>query len=228
MKKIYMLHGFMGTADAHFSNQISYFNEQYEIIPIDLPGHGDSSVDAAENYFDRTLDYVEAQIEESGAGYLLGLSLGASLAGHMALRKPELVDGIILTGYTPYIPEGLKEAMEKQYDYFLTIEENDITIARTFEQLHGDKWKKTLQHVLHNITFHYPTLTEEKIKQLNVPVLLLNGSVDQHEVEAVAYVKNVKNDALIGLIPGAGHTANMDQPEMFNRIVENFLLENKR
>lgn len=218
-----MLHGFMGTAQTHFSNQISHFENSYELILLDLPGHGDSPVTASDNYFENAVEFVITQIKKYGDGFILGLSLGASLAIHIALREPELVKGIIVTGYSPFIPEELKEVMENQYDYFLNIEENDKNIATHFNNLHGDKWFDTLKKVLHTMTFNYPTMTMEDIKKIKPPVFMINGSIELHEVEAATYVKKQNNEIEIGLLPFAGHTANIDQPEIYNSMVSSFL-----
>ena len=223
MEKIYMLHGFMGTARTHFSNQIAYFEDRYELVLLDLPGHGDSTTEPSYNYIDDTLHYLYSIIEEKGEGYILGLSLGASLAIHIALRKPELVKGVILTGYSPHIPEELNEIMEKQNDYFLHIEENDEEIAQHFLQMHGGKWKETIQRVLHTMTYHYPAVTNEDLQSLTRPILVLNGSHDVHEVESVAYIKKSNPEIEVGLLPNAGHTANIDEPDGFNSTVQKFL-----
>ncbi|WP_455661126.1 alpha/beta fold hydrolase, partial [Pradoshia sp.] len=122
MKKVYFLHGFMGTSETHFANQIAYFKD--------------------------ALTYVIAQIREKGEGTIVGLSLGASLAIHIARRAPELVKGIVLTGYAPDIPDELKDVMDKQYESFSTIEEKDAAIAEYFMSLHGDRWKQTLTYVI--------------------------------------------------------------------------------
>ncbi|WP_231607247.1 alpha/beta fold hydrolase [Fictibacillus sp. 18YEL24] len=218
-----MLHGFMGTAKTHFSSQISYFEDSHELILLDLPGHGQSPVTASENYFENAVEFVISQIKKYGDGFILGLSLGASLAIHIALREAELVKGIIVTGYSPFIPEDLKEVMENQYEYFLNIEENDKNIATHFNNLHGDKWLDTLKKVLHTMTFNYPTMSMEDIKKIKPPVLMINGSIELHEVEAAIYLKKQNNEFEIGLIPFAGHTANIDQPEIYNRMVSSFL-----
>ena len=55
-------------------------------------------------YFEETLNYVITQIK--------------TLAMHSALRVPEFMNGIVLTGYAPFIPEELEGIMEKQYEYF--------------------------------------------------------------------------------------------------------------
>jgi pimeloyl-ACP methyl ester carboxylesterase len=213
----------MGTSQTHFFNQISHFKDNYEFILFDLPGHGDSTITASDNYFEDTVEFVITQIKKHGAGFILGLSLGASLAVHIALREPELVKGIIITGYSPFIPEDLKEVMENQYNYFLNIEENDKNIAAHFNNLHGDKWNDTLKKVLYTMTFNYPTITEEDIKNIKPPVFIINGSNELHEVEAATYVKNQNNEIEIGLLPFAGHTANIDQPEIYNSMVKTFL-----
>ncbi len=223
MKKVYFLHGFMGTAETHFANQIAYFKERYELILLDLPGHGNAPVEASEDYFEHALTYVIAQIREKGEGTIVGLSLGASLAIHIARRAPELVKGIVLTGYAPYIPDELKDVMDKQYESFSTIEEKDVAIAEHFMSLHGDRWKQTLNYVIETMTYHYPEATKEHIQQISVPMLILNGSNERYEVEAAAYIKKMKVDTKLGLIPNAGHTANIDQPEIYNQMLERFL-----
>lgn len=223
INRIYMLHGFMGTAQTHFSNQISHFEESYELILLDLPGHGDSQITASDHYFEDAVEFVLTQIKKYGDGFILGLSLGASLAVHIALREPDVVKGIIVTGYSPFIPEEMKEVMENQYDYFLNIEENDKSIAKQFNNLHGDKWFDTLKKVLYTMTYNYPTVTNEDIKKIKPPVLMLNGSFELHEVEAATYIKKQNNEITIGLLPFAGHTANIDQPEIYNSMVRNFL-----
>ncbi|MCF6408132.1 alpha/beta fold hydrolase [Alkalihalobacillus sp. EGI L200015] len=213
----------MGTAETHFSNQVSGLDNSYELILLDLPGHGNASIEASDNYFEDALNYVTAQIKVKGEGYIIGLSLGASLAIHIAIKEPELVKGIILTGYSPFIPEELKGIMEKQYEYFINIEDNDRNIAEHFKKLHGDKWRRTIKSVLHTMTFNYPTATQEDIRNIRVPMLILNGSNELHEVEAVTYVKKINNDAKVGLVPNAGHTANIDQPGTYNKMLENFI-----
>ncbi len=218
-----MLHGFMGTGPSHFSGQISFFQDNYETIVMDLPGHGTSKVEANEDYFDQALDWVIEQIKEKGEGYILGLSLGASLAIHVALREPSLLKGIVLTGYSPFIPDHFKSVMETQYHYFTNIEQNDPNTANQLKELHGDKWYDTLKKVLYSQTYHYPTVSDETLRELKVPMLILNGSNDMHEVDAVQYIKEKNKNINIGLIPNAGHTANMDRPEVYNMMVKEFL-----
>lgn len=111
MKRIYFLHGFMGTGQTHFEPQLTYFKTDYDVILLDLPGHGASETDAAADYIDQATEYVLEQMKKTGPGYLVGLSLGASLSLQIALQAPTLVAGVVLTGYTPNVPEELTDIM---------------------------------------------------------------------------------------------------------------------
>ena len=221
--RVYLLHGFMGTADLHFGQQKTFFEKNMEVVALTLPGHGDSKVKAEENYFERALDWVIEEMRQTGPGYLIGLSLGASLAIHIAIREPELVEGIVLTGYTPFIPDYLKNVMEEQYAYFNHIEENDKETAAYFKEIHGDQWFDMLQKVNKMMTYHYPSVSENQIAEIEVPVMVLNGGNELYEIEAVQFMKRSNDKIKIGLIPDAGHTANIDQPELYNSIVQQFV-----
>ncbi len=218
-----MVHGFMGTGKAHFIQQIEYFEGKYEVIALDLPGHGKNEMEYENDYFNQTLEWLSEYVEKHGAGFILGLSLGASLAIHTALRLPHLVKGVVLTGYSPFVPESLQPLMEKQYDEFLHIEEHAPDTADHFERLHGEKWRKTLRSVLYVMTFEYPVISDRQLAQIE-NILLLNGDQQRHEVEATTYLKQQNDEINVGVIPGVGHTANIDSPEAFNRIVADWLL----
>ncbi|MFK3961094.1 alpha/beta fold hydrolase [Guptibacillus hwajinpoensis] len=222
-KRIYFLHGFMGTGDLHFEHQKAFFESRMEVIVLPLPGHGHSNISADDHYFESALNWLIDEVTKTGPGYIIGLSLGASLAIHLALKRPELVKGAVLTGYSPFIPDYLKSIMEEQYTYFNHIEHNDQETAASFKQIHGDKWLDTLQKVNKTMTFHYPSVSESQIAEIEVPLMVLNGGNELYEVEAVQFLKRSNDKISVGLIPCAGHTANIDQPELYNRIVQQFV-----
>ena len=111
MKNIYFLHGFMGTAETHFASQIAYFKDRYQLILLDLPGHGHAPVEASDNYFEDAVEYVITQIKDRGEGSIVGLSLGASLAIHIALRVPELVNRRLYAVHSSRVKGGYGKAI---------------------------------------------------------------------------------------------------------------------
>lgn len=71
---------------------------QYQVICVDLPGHGQSDVIdefSLETVVDRLVSVV------SGSAYWLGWSLGAELVLDLARRYPDKVDGLVLLAGNP-------------------------------------------------------------------------------------------------------------------------------
>ena len=61
------------------------------------------------------------------------------------------------------------------------------------------------------------------LPQIAVPTLVLVGADDQHFLAAADYMAAKIPGAQKIVIPNAGHAANLDQPEAFNRAVAAFL-----
>lgn len=118
MDRIYLLHGLMGTAKEHFRPQIEKWHQDYELVFLDLPGHGDNPEDAPEPFFQKSLDWVCERIKSLGPGHVVGLSLGASIAIHLTVKIPEYIKRVVLTGYTPAVPEDMNDLMNQQHHYF--------------------------------------------------------------------------------------------------------------
>ena len=63
----------------------------------------------------------------------------------------------------------------------------------------------------------------ESLPSVDVPVLVLVGADDRPFLGAAEYVAAKIPGAEHVVIPGAGHSSNTDQPELFNRHVLAFL-----
>lgn len=222
-ENIFLLHGLMGTAASHFSPQIEFFSKKYKVIPIDLPGHGDNKRDVQHNFFDSTLEWVAQKVTTEGKSYIIGLSMGASIAIHLALHYPELIKGIVLTGYTPRIPKNMREIMELQYQGLISINDNNPQLAEQYREVHGERWYETLVTVVENFTFNYPSIFNSDLRKLQVPTLILNGGNEAHERRAVCQLSDSNPIITPGIIPNCGHIANLEKAKLYNHIVLDFL-----
>ncbi|NMH68086.1 alpha/beta hydrolase [Bacillus sp. RO3] len=223
MKNIYFIHGLMGTGESHFKEQMDRFKKEYNVLPIDLPGHGQNAQDAEDPFFEPTLEWLMKELRKTGPGYIIGLSMGASFALHLAIRYPELTKGIVLTGYVPTIPKHMHATMEKQYHYLHTIKEEVPETATEYLFLHGGRWEDTLHKVVKCFTYHYPDVSDQQIKELTVPTFIVNGGKEQHEVDSVHHLSSLNKRIRPEIIPDGGHLANMEYPSLFNELTLRFI-----
>lgn len=93
-----LLHGFAGDKDSWlpFAGRLT---ERYRVIIPDLPGFGETTLDAAGDYRPpvqggRVLRFLEAL--DAGKVHLVGWSMGGHIAGHLAHEHPEAVRSLVL------------------------------------------------------------------------------------------------------------------------------------
>ena len=65
-------------------------------------------------------------------------------------------------------------------------------------------------------------LTDELAK-VSIPVLVLVGDEDEGCLEPALMLKRTVPTAGLAVLPRTGHTANLEEPEVFNRAVDTFL-----
>ena len=64
---------------------------------------------------------------------------------------------------------------------------------------------------------------EEKLLQLQVPTLVMIGDEDEPCVEPAVFMKRKIPNAGLAVFPQSGHTINLEEPDLFNRTVQEFL-----
>jgi pimeloyl-ACP methyl ester carboxylesterase len=58
---------------------------------------------------------------------------------------------------------------------------------------------------------------------MSVPVLVLAGDEDEGCLEPALMLKRTIPTAGLTVLPRTGHTANLEEPDVFNRAVDSFL-----
>lgn len=100
------LHGGLGFDHGYLRPGIGVLNNHAQIVYVDLRGQGRSGRPALDTCtLEQMADDVAALCEHLGIArsFVLGHSAGGFVAMHMALRHPELVEGLILCGSSPTV-----------------------------------------------------------------------------------------------------------------------------
>ena len=80
-----------------------------------------------------------------------------------------------------------------------------------------------LAHMSRKVVAQHDSLVIENLGEIKVPTLLLIGEDDTPFMPAAQYMAKKIPDSELIIIPNAGHSANVDNPEAFNRAVLDFL-----
>jgi 2-succinyl-6-hydroxy-2,4-cyclohexadiene-1-carboxylate synthase len=208
-----------------------------QLVRVDLPGHGESSD-------------VRADVSASGrllaaAGGdapfdLLGYSLGARVALHAALARPDVVRRLVLVGGTAGIDDPAARATRRARDDEMAddLERSDDVdgfvrrwlAAPMFAGLvtpAPDERRRNTAAGLASSLRLAGTGTQppqwDQLSGLPVSTLVLVGAVDLRFAAIGARLVAGLPDAVLSLVPGAGHAAHLQQPAPAARIVDRFL-----
>ncbi|WP_027668206.1 alpha/beta fold hydrolase [Rhizobium leguminosarum] len=231
------VHGFTTTAQ-FWREQIEAFSSRYRVIRIDLPGHGVSPRPEGRSYTiaafanDILAVYRALEIDEA---ILVGLSMGGTVAQTFTLSHPERVLALVLVGATPH---GLGADVNvdnvlKAIDDLGVVQASQNVIERSFGRTAGrDLVEFARQEVAQTPAF----VAREAIASLNasdsranlhdigVPTLVVVGTEDiiTPPGESVVLAEGIAESRL-EVIADAGHFPMLEQPQVFNHVLESFL-----
>ena len=238
---IVFIHGFC-LDHRIWENQLNFFSASYTTIAVDLRGFGNSSLPSGKPYsYHEDINALLDILQINQPVILVGLSMGARAVANFALTYPKktraviFVDGLI-DGYT---------FMNFNLDYiYKSGKEKGIPVANKMwldHQLFEPARKNaTTASLLTEIVMSYsgwhwinknpakglnpPAI--EQLQDLATPTLIITGEYDIPDFQAIAQILNTKiNHSLKKEIAGAGHMCNMEMPEAFNEIVNQFLIQ---
>ncbi len=235
---IVFLHGF--TLDHRvWGPQVKFFSASYRVMVIDSRGHGKS--DAPHTNYGR--DY---RIEDLfnlfhhlklGQAHLVGLSMGGSTAIGFALKHQPLLKSLTLvsTGAAGFKPgrkvarvdeiaktEGVETARKQWLDW------NMVYYKERYQDV-GQLLKKMI--VEHSGAIwadskrgQYPKTNDlEHVHKITVPTLIVAGEKDKIFVPLSEELHNRIKNSKLEILKGVGHILNLEFPQEFNKILQEFL-----
>ena len=64
---------------------------------------------------------------------------------------------------------------------------------------------------------------EDRMRALDVPALIMTGDEDEPCIETSIFMKRCIPKSGLAVIPQSGHAINLEEPDLFNRLVLDFL-----
>lgn len=236
-KPIVFIHG-LGGNSINWLYQRNQFKKDYQVIAIDLPGHGKSEGRDELNFFDYQAILNELLLVELGLKDLLvcGISMGGKVVLDFASRHPEAVSGLVVADTFAGLDEEEKKRRKATWD--LMYEPNGVErwVERVIDEMgldpQGAIAKGFQKGILDNqLDFMYKLFTQlldydqrDQLQVIQVPALVLHGERDRFIARACAEEIHrglVKSE--LHIVAECGHLPNVEQPKVFNGLLEGLI-----
>jgi pimeloyl-ACP methyl ester carboxylesterase len=242
------LHG-IGGARGNWRRQVEQAGHLMTACAMDLRGYGDSSLGFRQSSVDDYCDDILRVMQHFGAKklVLVGLSYGSWIATSFAMRHPELLAGLVLSGGCT----GMSEAGPEEREAFRVSREVPLNAGQVpadfapavVKVLAGPEASDAVRAELLASMSAIPAATYRDalmcftnplerfdFARLTMPVLMMTGEHDRlappSEIRAVAgriWDANPRADVQYETLAGVGHVCNVEGPQAYNAALIPFL-----
>ncbi len=244
-----LLHGFTGSNATWAKHRIA-LEPQCRVIAIEMLGHGlsDAPPDAARYDMAHSAVDIAAVLNELGLEKvaLLGYSMGGRIALYFAATYPEKVSRLILESASPGLDSPIEGATRTEADNVLAdmIEREGITAfvdrweaAPLFAsqsnlppevraRLHRQRLTNRSSGLANSLrglgTGVQPSLWS-RLDSLMVATLLIAGELDTKFCDIARHMHTRLPNCHLEIVAQAGHAVHLEQPNVFERLVVEFL-----
>jgi pimeloyl-ACP methyl ester carboxylesterase len=239
-------HEFGGSMES-WAPQVHFFARRYRVITYNARGYPPSDVpkDLADYSQDNAVEDLYQLLRALGIeqAHVGGLSMGASCALHFGIRHPEMARSLTIaavgTGSTNpnFASESraLADAIERDPaaafgEYTLRpvrqqLKRKDPAGWQEFASLLAAHSPSGSAMTMRGVQAGRPPLFvwEEQCRALQVPTLILCGDEDEPCIEPSIFLKRTIPGSGLVMFPQSGHPINLEEPDLFNRVVGDFL-----
>ena len=243
-KTIVFAHGLLWSCRM-FDDQIHYFKDNYRVIAFDFRGQGKTAISKDGYDFETLTSDVISLLDAINVNnvHFAGLSMGGMIGMRLASRFPEKFRSLIVLETSPDAesPEAIKKYNKLNFVakwFGLRLVAGSvmkIMFSKSFLEDKANKkkkqyWKKQLlSNRRRGITKAVNGVIgredfSSELQNISCPTLIIVGEEDiatppQHAEK----IKESINGSTLVYIPKAGHSSTIEQPDLVNKTIENFL-----
>jgi len=246
---IVFVHEFAGDLRS-WEPQFGHFSRRYRCIAYDARGYPPSDVpDSVERYSqERARDDVLAVMDglHIPRAHVVGLSMGGFAALHFGIKYSQRALGLVVAGCGYGALRAQREEFQRSSrdNAKVMLEQGMAKFAATYGhnasrlQLR-DKDPRGFARYIQYLTEHSakgsantmlgyqarrPSLYDltGEMKGITAPTLIVAGDEDDATLEPGLLMKRTIPRAGLVVLPRSGHALNLEDPALFNRIVEDF------
>jgi pimeloyl-ACP methyl ester carboxylesterase len=245
---VIFVHEFAGDSRS-WEPQMRFFSRYFRCITYSARGYLPSAVPEDPSHYSqaRARDDVIAVLDhlKIGHAHIVGLSMGGFATLHVGITYPERARSLVIAGCGYGAEAEKKQQFRDECEAAAQLFKQDLsqaamryTIGPTRVQYQnkdprgwaefagqmGEHSAKGSANTLRGVQKERPSLWElvDDMRRISVPALIVTGDEDDPCLEPALLMKRSIPSAALVVLPRAGHTINLEDPEPFNRALLDF------
>ena len=233
------IHG-LGSSTLDWEGQVSQFSRSYQVITVDLRGHGRSAKPLGPYHIPMFAADLAGLLQALGvaAAHIVGLSLGGAVAFQFALDHPSLVKTLTIVNSGPSLggtPAQAEQEIARRVGIVQQLGMRGMGQALSPNLFPGPEQAALRETFVERWAENDPSAYIEATRSLlgwdvtarlgaiACPVLVIASDQDYTPVALKeAYVKLMPHAQLV-VIPDAHHAVPIERPAAFNLVLVSFL-----
>ncbi|MBN2555675.1 MAG: alpha/beta fold hydrolase [Anaerolineales bacterium] len=235
---VLFLHG-LGSCGADWMLQLPPFQDRYNVLTLDLPGHSSSPAMTGRWRIEDMAEQVSMLLANVAAEpvYVVGLSLGGAVALALALAHPEQIRSLVLVNAFARLQidrAGRGRISRRLFNLMCgdMLALGQIVAGGVFPHPAQCELREiAARRIAQNSRQAYMAVlfalrrfdARAHLEGIQMPTLIISGEAD---TTVAAAAKQELADHIPGAvfesIPGSGHATPLDEPDRFNELVLSF------
>ena len=220
----------------YWDAQVQYFSKQHKVVTIDLAGHGESGLGRESYTMEAFGKDVEAVVDKIGLDnvVLIGHSMGGPVILEASRRIPDRVIGIVGADTFHNVEQKVKideflalfraDFAETTADFvraMFTPTSDSVLVEKIVADMSAAPQQVGLGAVEALLNYRNSELTRA-LQQVRAPIRCINSDRNPTDVEAG---RRYASSFEVALMSGVGHFVMLEDPETFNRLLDQAVVE---
>jgi len=210
-------------------------SKEFRLITYDARGHANTDSPPKTDRYSADIVVEDLFQLSKAVGIKKAVYGGLSMGGYVSLRfyltHPECVTALIVmdTGPGYRNPQRMAEWNKSREDMAVRFEKEGLKPLQEQAAAGGRREiilnhnPVGLAHMSRNVVGQHDSWVIENLNKISVPTLVMVGENDTAFLQAAEYMEKTIPGAKRVIVPKAGHPANIDNTEFFNKALLEFL-----